>query len=42
MKPLRLLFLLLVWPALALAQSYSIDWSTIGGGGGTSTAACIS
>jgi hypothetical protein len=37
MKPLRLLFLLLVWPALTLAQSYSIDWSTIGGGGGTST-----
>jgi len=39
MKTLHQLFLLLAWPAVAHAQSYSIDWFTIdgGGGGGTST-----
>jgi hypothetical protein len=31
------LALLLVGAAASLAQTYSIDWSTIGGGGGTST-----
>ena len=36
MKKLSLLFGLLI-PALSQAQSYSIDWCKIGGGGGTST-----
>jgi hypothetical protein len=36
MKTLSLLFGLLV-PAVGLAQQYSLDWSTIDGGGGTST-----
>jgi len=34
MKTIALLWLL---PMMAFAQSYSIDWFTIGGGGGTST-----
>ena len=34
MKTIALLWLL---PAMAFAQSYSIDWFTIAGGGGTST-----
>jgi hypothetical protein len=38
MKNLFLLFGLLV-PALSQAQSYSIDWYRIAGGGGTSTGA---
>jgi hypothetical protein len=38
MKKLFLLFGLLV-PALSQAQSYSIDWYKIAGGGGTSTGA---
>jgi hypothetical protein len=37
MKMLHLLILLLALPALAHAQSYSIDWFTMDGGGGTST-----
>jgi hypothetical protein len=37
MKTLHTLTLLRALPALAHAQSYSIDWSTIDGGGGTST-----
>jgi len=36
MKKLILLFHLLL-PSLGFAQQYSIDWSTIDGGGGTST-----
>src|ERR1035438_9686891 len=36
MKKLFLLFGLLV-PALSQAQSYSIDWYKVSGGGGTST-----
>ncbi|MBC8096259.1 MAG: hypothetical protein H7Y43_10630, partial [Akkermansiaceae bacterium] len=36
MKKLFLTFGLLI-PATAFAQSYSIDWHTIDGGGGTST-----
>ena len=36
MEKLILLFGLLV-PAISFAQSYSIDWSKIAGGGGTST-----
>jgi hypothetical protein len=36
MRKLVILFSLLL-PALGLAQQYSIDWSTIDGGGGTST-----
>jgi hypothetical protein len=36
MKKVILLFSLLI-PAISFAQSYSIDWSTIDGGGGTST-----
>ena len=32
-----LLVLLLLLPALGLAQSYSIDWYKVAGGGGTST-----
>jgi len=36
MKKLMLLFGLLL-PVLSRAQSYSIDWYKIGGGGGTST-----
>lgn len=36
MKKLFLLLGLLV-PAIGFAQTYSIDWSTIDGGGGTST-----
>ena len=36
MKKLLIAFLLLP-PIAALAQSYSIDWFTIDGGGGTST-----
>jgi hypothetical protein len=31
------IFVGLLLPALGLAQQYSIDWSTIDGGGGTST-----
>jgi len=38
MKNLILLFALLI-PRLGLAQSYTIDWYKISGGGGTSTAA---
>ena len=37
MKIFRSLTLLLALPALAHAQTYSIDWSKIAGGGGTST-----
>ena len=35
------LFLLFAWliPALGFAQSYSIDWYKVAGGGGTSTGA---
>jgi hypothetical protein len=36
MKKLIILFVLLV-PALSQAQSYSIDWYKVAGGGGTST-----
>ncbi len=36
MKKLVLVLSLLI-PAIGLAQNYSIDWSTIDGGGGTST-----
>jgi hypothetical protein len=36
MKKVILLFSLLI-PAISFAQSYSIDWFTIDGGGGTST-----
>ena len=36
MKKIILLFSLLI-PAIGLAQTYSIDWHTIDGGGGTST-----
>ena len=42
MKTFHLLVLLLAWPALAHAQSYSIDWFTIDGGGGTSTGGVFS
>jgi hypothetical protein len=41
MKKLILLFGLLL-PALARAQSFSIDWFTIDGGGGTSTGGVFS
>ncbi len=41
MKPFFLLFGWLL-PSLALAQSYSIDWYKIAGGGGTSTGATYS
>jgi hypothetical protein len=43
MKPIAALFLsLLASIATLCAQSYSIDWSTIDGGGGTSTGAVYS
>ena len=41
-KNFRLLALLLVLPALASAQNYSIDWFKVAGGGGTSTGATYS
>jgi hypothetical protein len=39
MKTLGLLYFacMSVWASIASAQNYSIDWSTIDGGGGTST-----
>ena len=37
MKTLSLSLGLLLLPAAGFAQQYSIDWSTIAGGGGTST-----
>jgi hypothetical protein len=41
MKKLLLLFSLLV-PSLGFAQSYSIDWYKVSGGGGTSTGSVFS
>jgi hypothetical protein len=37
LKPLLLWLVLLLAPIVAFAQSYSIDWYKIAGGGGTST-----
>ena len=37
MKTISTLALLLAWAGLAQAQTHSIDWSKIAGGGGTST-----
>lgn len=37
-----ILFIALVLPVMGLAQSYSIDWYKVAGGGGTSTGATYS
>jgi hypothetical protein len=42
METIRVLVLLLALPSLASAQSYSVDWYKIAGGGGTSTGSIYS
>ena len=37
MKPVTLIALILLAASMAYAQSYSVDWSKISGGGGTSS-----